>query len=72
MPPEHMTDAEKKDKLGTLNGEKALRIISEISRMFFDLNLKGIPFPTLVELEEKYPEAQAILWKGIKYYPGEK
>jgi hypothetical protein len=60
--------SERKDKLGIMNGEKSLKITSTITRMFFDTFLKNIPFPTMVKLEEEYPDIQALLWKGFPYH----
>ncbi|RPI71589.1 MAG: hypothetical protein EHM47_09910 [Ignavibacteriales bacterium] len=68
VPMDLMSPAERKDKLGIVDGEKSLKIISEITRQFFDAYLKNSSFFTLVHLEEKYPEVQGLLWKGIPYY----
>jgi hypothetical protein len=36
---------------------------------FFDANLKAGTFPSMIELENTYPKAQALLWKGLPYVP---
>jgi hypothetical protein len=50
------------------DGAKSLRVISGITRQFFDAYFKRRSFLTLVELENNYPEVQGILWKGVPFY----
>jgi predicted dienelactone hydrolase len=68
VPVNQMTETERKDKVGMADGAKSIRVISDITRQFFDAYFKNHKFLTLVELENKYPEVQGILWKGIPFY----
>ncbi|WP_247236712.1 chlorophyllase/cutinase-like alpha/beta fold protein [Telluribacter sp. SYSU D00476] len=68
IPAGEMTAAERKDKLGPADGAGSLRTISPLTRQFFDAYLRKDKFYTLVQLEETYPEVQALLWKGLPYY----
>jgi hypothetical protein len=68
VPVNQMTETERKDKVGVADGAKSIRVISDITRQFFDAYFKNHKFLTLVELENKYPEVQGILWKGIPFY----
>jgi hypothetical protein len=68
VPVSQMTEAERKDKIGVADGAKSIRLISDITRQFFDACFKNHSFFTLVDLEKKYPEVQGILWKGIPFY----
>jgi hypothetical protein len=62
-----MTDEEGRDKIGNADGNASLKTIANITRDFFDYCLKHAGFYTMVSLEQKYPQAQALLWKGISY-----
>lgn len=68
IPLDLMNPEERKDKLGIIDGAKSIKIISEITRRFFDTYLKNEDFFTLVQLEEKYSEVQGLLWKGIPFH----
>jgi hypothetical protein len=67
IPPSTMTENEKKDKIGVADGNSSLRVIAGITREFFDYCLKHAAFHTMTDLEQKYPQAQALLWKGFPY-----
>ena len=69
VPPDQMTPEERKNKIGAVNGPETLRLIAEITRRFFDAFLKAGTFPSMVDLERNYPQAQALLWKGLPYAP---
>jgi len=62
-----MTEKESKDKIGAADGNTSLKLIADITREFFDYCLKHTDFYTMVGLESKYPQAEALLWKGIRY-----
>ncbi|MGZ3838661.1 MAG: alpha/beta hydrolase family protein [Flavisolibacter sp.] len=64
-PAGQMTVEEMKNKIGQVNGAEVLSLIAELTRAFFDTHLKHAGFPTMVELERKYPQAVALLWKGL-------
>lgn len=68
VPPGTMTQEEMKNKIGQVNGIETLRTIAEITREFFDAWLKDQLFFTMVDFEKKYPETQALLWKGLPSY----
>jgi hypothetical protein len=68
IPPGKMTADEMKNKIGLVNGIETLRMISEITREFFDAYLKNKSFFTMVDLEKKYPNVEALLWKGLPSY----
>jgi hypothetical protein len=67
IPVSKMTDEERRDKIGNADGNASLKTIANITRDFFDYCLKHAGFYTMVSLEQKYPQAQALLWKGISY-----
>jgi hypothetical protein len=68
VPSEKMTDAERKDKLGPADGRKALALITTLTRQFFDSHFKKQKFPSMVQLEQTYPDTRALLWKGMPFY----
>jgi hypothetical protein len=68
IPAGKMTSDEMKNKLGNVNGADELKIISEITLEFFDACLKNKTFYTMVELEKKFPNVEALLWKGLPAY----
>jgi len=68
VPAVKMTDAERKDKLGPMDGSKALVIIATLTRQFMDAHLKSQKFMTMVHLEQTYPETRALLWKGLPFF----
>ncbi|GAB3169541.1 alpha/beta hydrolase [Telluribacter humicola] len=68
VPAGQMTAAERKDKLGTADGAESLQTISTITRQFFDSYFRKSRFYNLVQLEERFPEVQAIHWKGLPFY----
>jgi len=61
-----MTENERKDKIGNTDGNSSLKTIAGLTREFFDFCLKHTAFYSMVGLEEKYPDTQALLWKGIR------
>jgi hypothetical protein len=69
VPQELMTPEERKNKIGQVNGAESLKTIAGITLRFFDACLKAGTFPSMVELENAYPRAQALLWKGLPYVP---
>jgi hypothetical protein len=69
VPQELMTPEERKNKIGQVNGAETLKTIAAITLRFFDAYLKTGTFPSMVELENAYPRAQALLWKGLPYVP---
>jgi hypothetical protein len=71
-PQELMTPEERKNKIGQVNGGETLKTIAAITLRFFDAYLKAGTFPSMIELENTYPQAQALLWKGLPYVQKEK
>jgi hypothetical protein len=69
VPQELMAPEEKKNKIGQVDGAETLKIIAALTLRFFDAYLKAGTFPSMVELENAYPRAQALLWKGLPYVP---
>ena len=67
IPLSKMTENEKKDKIGNADGNSSLKVIAGITRDFFDYCLKHTAFYMMVGLEQKYPQAEALLWRGIRY-----
>ncbi|HYH15485.1 MAG TPA: hypothetical protein VD794_09700, partial [Flavisolibacter sp.] len=68
VPTEMMTAAERKDKLGHIDGTQALTVITTLTRQFLDAYFKKQKFLNMVQLEQIYPETRALLWKGIPFH----
>jgi hypothetical protein len=68
VPAGKMTSEEMKNKIGNVNGADDLKIIAQITREFFDTFLKNKTFYTMVDLEKKFPNIVALLWKGLPAY----
>jgi pimeloyl-ACP methyl ester carboxylesterase len=68
IPDGKMTPEEMKNKIGKVNGASTLLDIAAVTREFFDAWLKNKTFYTLVDLENKYPQMVALLWRGLPAY----
>ena len=67
VPEDQMTDQERKNKIGLVDGAETLKIIAQITLRFFDSYLKTASFPSMVDLEKDYPRVEALLWKGLPF-----
>lgn len=65
VPLDQMTAEERKNKVGEVDGTQALKVISTLTRQFFDTYLKKADFFNMVKLEETYPGVESLLWKGL-------
>jgi len=68
VPAADMTATERKDKLGPMDGVKALTTITTLTRQFLDAHFKKQKFLNMVKLEQTYPETRALLWKGVPFH----
>ncbi|WP_266364395.1 alpha/beta hydrolase [Tellurirhabdus rosea] len=68
IPPGVMSPPQRRNRLGTLDGRRSLRVAADLTRLFFDQVLKrGEPLKLEI-IEKTYPDVQALLWKGYPFY----